>query len=90
MKMKNLKEMIEIGIQMGMTKFSVEHYGHKGKVYEQTVETIFDFIKGYENCIPMSCYFGTYYSCSIPKRTYSRPELCHISFRLENEEIPID
>lgn len=68
-----LKQMIEMGIELGMKKFSVEHIEHQGKTYEQTIDTIFDFIQGYEDCIPVTCYFGTFYKY--------RPELCHIIFK---------
>jgi hypothetical protein len=88
--MMTLKQAVEIGIQMGMTTFTVKHFNYSGKLSEQTADTIFDFIKGYENCIPMTCFFGTFHSNSIPNKTYSRPELCHIIYRLENEKIPIE
>lgn len=83
-----LKQAIEFGIAMGMKTFSVRHYSWRGHAYEQTANTIFDFIKEYENCIVMTCYFGTNYSYSIPSIHYQRPELCHIVYRLEDEAIP--
>ena len=86
--MMTLKQAIEIGIQMGMTNFSVKHFAYKGKLFEQTADTIFDFIKGFEDAIIMTCYFGTYYYDSIPSARYGRPELCHLVYRLENEKIP--
>lgn len=85
-----LKQAVEIGIQMGMTNFSVNHFNYncKGKVFEQTVDTIFDFIKGYEDAVVITCYFGTYYYDAFPAVCYGRPDLCHLVYRLENEKIP--
>lgn len=85
-----LKQAIETGIQMGMETFTVEHFSYVGKLYEQTVDTIFDFIKEYENDIVMTCYFGSYYSNSFPFRHYNRPTHCHIIYRLANETIPTE
>lgn len=83
-----LKQAIETGIQMGMETFSINYFDYKGRLYEQTADTIFDFIKGYEETIVMTCYFGTFYSNSIPSRHYHRPKHCHIIYRLADEEIP--
>ena len=66
----------------------VWHHEYEGKVYEQSADEILEFIKDYEDCIPMNCYFGTYCSYSIPTWTYSRPELCCITYRLKDEKIP--
>lgn len=83
-----LKQAIEFGIQMGMKTFSVSHFAYDGKTFEQTAETIFDFIKGYEDTEVITCYFGTYYSYSIPSWHYQRPEHCHFVYRMANEKIP--
>ena len=86
--MMTLKQAVKIGIQMGMTSFSVNHFGYKGNVSEQTADTIFDFIKGYEDTVVITCYFGTYYFDAYPAVRYGRPDLCHLVYRLENEKIP--
>ena len=69
-----LKELVEMAIKMGMTKFEIKHTDYRGKTYEQTVETVFDFIKGYEDATPNACYFGTAYG-------KYRPELCYITIK---------
>jgi hypothetical protein len=86
--MMTLKQAVEIGIQMGMTTFTVKHFNYSGKLSEQTADTIFDFIKGYEDDVVITCYFGTYYSDSLPSVRYGRPEHCHLVYRLENEKLP--
>ena len=83
-----LKTMIENAIHMCMKTFTVSHYSYNGRKIEQTVDTIFEFIKDYEDCIPVTCYFGTYYSMSIPHWHYDKPDHCHISYRLPNENLP--
>jgi hypothetical protein len=83
-----LKQAIEMGIQMGMKTFSVRHFSCNGKTFEQTADTIFQFIEGYEDAIVMTCYFGSYYSCSIPSWHYQRPDHCHFIYRLADENIP--
>ena len=61
--MMTLKQAVKIGIQMGMTSFSVNHFGYKGNVSEQTADTIFDFIKGYEDTVVITdayrCFSAT-------------------------------
>lgn len=80
-----LKQTIEMAIQMGMETFQIHHFNYDGKAFEVSKEKIFDFINGYEDAIPMSCYFGTAYG-SFGK--YSKPTFCLISCRLADEEIP--
>ena len=85
-----VKQAIDFGIISGMKNFAVKHYRFDGEELEQTVETVFDFIKGYENCRVMTCYFGSAYSYTIPSIHYQRPDLCYIIFRLEDEAIPTE
>lgn len=81
---------IEIALASGMTTFTIAHHTHKGKAFEQTEDTIFEFIKGYENDKVMSLYLGnwyTQYNGQGKPYTYPRPTHCHIIFRNENEII---
>ena len=80
-----LKKTIEMAIEMGMDKFRISHFDYMGMIFEISKEEIFDFIKGYENAIPMKCYFGTVYG-SFGK--YVSPTLCEIIYRLNDEDIP--
>jgi hypothetical protein len=80
-----LKETIEMAIKMGMEKFMISHFSYHGRAFEVSKEEIFDFIEGYENAIPMSCYFGTVYSY---QGKYFNPTLCQIIYRLKDEDIP--
>ena len=86
-----LQQAIEFGIAMGMQTFNVRHYLHhcgSAQKYWQDGETIFDFIKGYENCIVVNCYFGTAYRETIPTTYFPRPYHCVINYRLPDEELP--
>ena len=85
-----IKQAIEIAIASGMTTFTVSHHTYKGRQFEQTANTIHDFIKGYENDKVMSLYLGNWYSQYNGQGkpyTYPRPTHCHIEFRNENEKI---
>ena len=85
-----IKQAIEIAITSGMTTFTIAHHTHQGKAFEQTKDTIFEFIKGYEDDKVMSLYLGnwyTQYNGQGKPYTYPRPNHCHIIFRNENEII---
>ena len=85
-----LKQAIEIAITSGMDTFTIAHHSYGGKVYEQSKDTIDDFIAGYENDKVMSLYLGNWYSQyngSGNPYTYPRPTHCHIIFRNEDEII---
>ena len=89
-----LKQAIDIAIESGMTEFTVSYY-QSDIVYpkEQTLDSIYEFIKGYENSLVMSLNLGTnysHYNFNEKRRFYSRPTLCHISIRDENEPIPTE
>lgn len=83
-----LKQTIEMAIAMGMETFTVRHYSYEGKLFEKTKEEILEFIEGFEDAIPMKCWFGTYYSQGFADPQFSRPNLCHITYRLADEELP--
>lgn len=83
-----LKNAVIEGIEMGMTTFTVQHCDYAGRCYEQTADEILNFIEGYENETVVSCYYGTFYSHSIPTKTYSRPNHCHLVYRLKDEKLP--
>lgn len=85
-----IKQAIEIAITSGMTTFTIAHHTHQGKAFEQTKDTIFEFIKGYEDDKVMSLYLGnwyTQYNGQGKPYTYPRPTHCHIIFKNENEII---
>lgn len=85
-----IKQAIEVAIASGMTTFTVTHHSYSGKAYEQTKDTIYNFIEGYENDKVMSLYLGNWYNQyngSGNPYTYPRPTHCHIIFRNENEII---
>ena len=75
----NLKEAIIYGIKMGMETFSIRHFKYRGRCFEQNLETILEFIQGYEDCIPVTCYYGSWDS--------DRPTHCHISYKLKEESL---
>ena len=83
--MFTLKQAIEIGIEMGMTEFAIWHYSYKGRPIVQTADTVLDFIKGYENEIPIKINYGSDY-CTFG--LYYKPYYCSISYRLVDEELP--
>lgn len=83
--MFTLKQAVEIGIEMGMTEFAIQHHAYKGTPIIQTADTVLDFIKEYENEIPVIIYYGSnYYSRGL----YYKPYHCFISYRLVNEKLP--
>ena len=85
-----IKQAIEIAIASGMTTFTVAHHSYNGKTYEQSKDTIYSFIEGYENDKVMSLYLGNWYSQYNgwgKPYTYTRPTHCHVTFRNENEII---
>ena len=83
-----LKQIIEMAIAMGMETFTVRHCSYEGKLYKKTKEEILEFIEGFEDAIPMKCWFGTYYSQGFSDSQFSEPQHCHITYRLENEKLP--
>ena len=83
--MFTLKQAIEIGIEMGMTEFAIKHYAYEGSPIIQTADTVLDFIKGHENEIPVTIYYGSAYRVH---GIYYKPYHCFISYRLADEELP--
>lgn len=84
-----IKQAIEIAIASGMTTFTIYHFDYRGKRYEQTLDTIYEFIKGYENNVVITLYLGSAYSCyGREGATYSRPTHCEIIFRGADENLP--
>ena len=84
--MFTLKQAIEMGIEMGMTEFAIKHYAYEGSPIIQTADTILDFIEGHENDIPVTIYYGSAYRAH---GIYYKPYHCFISYRLEDEELPM-
>lgn len=89
-----LSTVIKMAIEDGMETFSVTHYDVDlyEKKYEQTAETILDYINGYEDCEVVTAYFGTFWQeggrhINKPLK-YERPKHCHIVYKSENEELP--
>jgi hypothetical protein len=84
-----IKQAIDIAIASGMTTFIVSHFNYRGKRYEQTLDTIYDFIKGYEDDIVITIYLGSA-SCFHGSKgvTYFRPTHCEIIFRGADENLP--
>ena len=83
--MFTLKQAVEIGIEMGMTEFAIKHYAYEGSPIIQTADTVLDFIKGHENDIPVTIYYGSAYRVH---GIYYKPYHCFISYRLADEELP--
>ena len=83
--MFTLKQAIEIGIEMGMTEFAIKHYAYEGSPIIQTADTVLDLIKGHENEIPVTIYYGSAYRVH---GIYYKPYHCFISYRLADEELP--
>ena len=83
--MFTLKQAVEIGIEMGMTEFAIKHYAYEGSPIIQTADTVLDFIKGHENEIPVTIYYGSAYRVH---GIYYKPYHCFISYRLADEELP--
>ena len=83
--MFTLKQAIEMGIEMGMTEFAIKHYAYEGSPIIQTADTVLDFIKGHENEIPVTIYYGSAYRVH---GIYYKPYHCFISYRLADEELP--
>ena len=84
--MFTLKQAIEIGIEMGMTEFAIKYYAYEGSPIIQTADTVLDFIKGHENEIPVTIYYGSAYRVH---GIYYKPYHCFISYRLADEELPM-
>ena len=80
-----IKQAVEIAITSGMTTFTVYHFNYKGYVYEQNLNTIYDFIKGYENDLVVTIYLGSAYK---ENGIYLRPTHCEIAFRGTDENLP--
>lgn len=83
-----LKDLITMAIADGMETFYVSHYSYKGRRFEQTKDTILEFIEGYEDCIPITVYYGTAYSSHFPELHYSRQTHCDIVYKLPGESLP--
>ena len=83
--MFTLKQAVEIGIEMGMTEFAIKHHAYEGSPIIQTADTVLDFIKGHENEIPVTIYYGSAYRTN---GIYHKPYRCFISYRLADEELP--
>ena len=83
--MFTLKQVIENGIEMGMTEFTIKHHAYKGSPIIQTADTVLDFIKEYENEIPVTIYYGSSYHTGD---VYDKPYHCFISYRFANEKLP--
>ena len=84
--MFTLKQAVEIGIEMGMTEFSIKHYTYEGSPIIQTADTVLDFIKGHENEIPVTIYYGSAYRV---QGIQYKPYHCFISYRLADEKLPM-
>ena len=85
-----IKQAIDIAIASGMTTFTIAHHSYNGRNFEQSQDTVYDFIKGYENDKVMSLHLGNWYSQYNRQGkpyTYPRPTHCHIVYRFENEII---
>jgi hypothetical protein len=85
-----LKQAVDIAIASGMTTFTIAHHAYDGRNFEQSQDTVHDFIKGYENDAVMSLHLGNWYSQyngQDKPYTYPRPTHCHIVYRDENEAI---
>ena len=83
------KQAIEIAIASGMTTFAVHHFNYNGRYYEQTIDTIYDFIKGHEDDVIVTLYLGSAYSLYKEGGvTFSRPTHCEIIFRGADENLP--
>jgi hypothetical protein len=84
-----IKQAIEIAIASGMTTFAVHHFDYNGKRYEQTLDTIYDFIKEYENDLVITLYLGSAHNFHGREGvTYFRPTHCEIVFRGADENLP--
>ena len=84
--MFTLKQVVEMGIEMGMTEFAIKHYAYEGSPIIQTADTVLDFIEGHENDIPVTIYYGSAYRVH---GIYYKPYHCFISYRLADEELPM-
>ena len=83
--MFTLKQAVEIGIEMGMTEFTIKHHAYEGSPIIQTADTVLDFIKEYENEIPVRINYGSDYRTN---GVYHKSYHCSISYRLTDEELP--
>ena len=83
--MFTLKQAVEIGIEMGMTEFAIEHHAYDGRPIIQAADAVLDFIKGHENEIPITIYYGSAYRT---RGVYHKPYHCFISYRLADEKLP--
>ena len=83
-----LKNLITMAIADGMETFCVSHYSYTGYRLEQTKDNILDFIKGYEDCVPVTIYYGTAFGSHFPEIHYNRQTHCEIIYKLPNEILP--
>ena len=83
-----VKECVNEALKMGMTEFEIQHFRYNGRTHKQTKETVFDFIRGYEDDVVVTCYFGSgysYWDSKTDKQIYTAPTLCFITLRGKNE-----
>ncbi len=83
-----LKNLITMAIDDGMETFCVSHYSYTGCRLEQTKDNILEFIKGYEDCVPITIYYGTAFGNHFPEIHYNRQTHCEIIYKLPNEILP--
>lgn len=79
-----IKQAIEIAIASGMTTFTLRHHTYTGRALEQTINSVYDFIKGYEDCDVMSLHLGNWHSLG---GVYTRPTHCNIIYKLSGEKL---
>ena len=86
-----IKQAIDCAVASGMTTFTLQHHNYNGRAHEQSVDTIYEFIKGYEDDIVMTIYFGNAYSVYHGRDkdyTYPRQHHCQIIFKGADEILP--
>lgn len=83
-----LKELITAAIADGMETFYISHCSYTGRRFEQTKDTVLEFIEGYEDCIPTTIYYGTAFGSHFPEVHYTRPTHCEIVYKLPGENLP--
>lgn len=80
-----IKQAIDIAIVSGMTTFTVASDEWEGKLFEQPVDKIYDFIEGIENEEVLTIYFGSYYVGMSKEKAegtyYKKPQHCHIIYK---------
>lgn len=85
----NLLQAVKVGLDMGMTTFEVYHYLCRRIAKRIPAEEILQWIEGYEDCIPMNINYGAQGSYEGDRKYYyQHQQLCVISYRLDDEELP--